>query len=78
VNLIPAFGLLSAVLWLGDRFTAARAVAISLIGRSVAMFATVEFVAATLSVSGPARDQSGLDELGLDELGLDQLGPPPP
>jgi O-acetylserine/cysteine efflux transporter len=43
VNLIPAFGVASAVVWLGDRLTPARVVGVSLIGISVATFASIEF-----------------------------------
>jgi O-acetylserine/cysteine efflux transporter len=42
VNLIPVFGLASAVLWLGDALTAARALGALLIGLSVTIFAVTE------------------------------------
>jgi O-acetylserine/cysteine efflux transporter len=47
VNVIPAFGLFSAVLWLGDRLTPTRVVGISLIGLSVATFTSVELATAS-------------------------------
>ena len=42
VNLIPVFGLASAVLWLGDSLTAARVLGAILIGLSVTIFAATE------------------------------------
>jgi drug/metabolite transporter (DMT)-like permease len=43
VNLIPAFGLLSAVLWLRETLTAGRLLGATLIGVSVVVFAVVEY-----------------------------------
>ncbi len=42
INLAPAFGLTSAVLWLGEPLTAARAIGASLVGLSVALFLRAE------------------------------------
>ena len=42
VNLIPVFGLATAVLWLGDPLTVARGLGAALIGLSVTIFAVVE------------------------------------
>lgn len=42
INLAPAFGLASAVLWLGESLTTARAIGAALIGLSVALFVWVE------------------------------------
>ena len=42
VNLIPVFGLASAVLWLGDPLTAARVLGAILIGLSVTIFTATE------------------------------------
>ena len=42
INLAPAFGLTSAVLWLGEPLTAARALGAGLVGLSVALFLLVE------------------------------------
>jgi drug/metabolite transporter (DMT)-like permease len=42
VNLIPVFGLASAVLWLGDSLTAARVLGAILIGLSVTIFTATE------------------------------------
>ena len=42
INLAPAFGLASAVLWLGETLTTARAVGAALIGLSVVLFISVE------------------------------------
>lgn len=46
INLIPAFGLVAAVAWLGDALTVGRIVGASLIGLSVATFTALEFVGA--------------------------------
>jgi drug/metabolite transporter (DMT)-like permease len=42
VNLIPVFGLASAVLWLGDSLTVARVLGAILIGLSVTIFTATE------------------------------------
>ncbi len=42
INLIPVFGLISAVLWLGDAMTPPRVIGASLIGISVLIFAAIE------------------------------------
>jgi len=46
VNLIPVFGLASAVLWLGDSLTIARILGASLIGLSVTIFTAIELAEA--------------------------------
>jgi drug/metabolite transporter (DMT)-like permease len=46
VNLIPVFGLASAVLWLGDSLTAARVLGAILIGLSVTIFTATELAEA--------------------------------
>jgi drug/metabolite transporter (DMT)-like permease len=46
VNLIPVFGLASAVLWLGDSLTAARILGAILIGLSVTIFTATELAEA--------------------------------
>ena len=51
VNLIPVFGLASAVLWLGDALTVARVVGAILIGLSVTIFTATEL--------GGARSAAG-------------------
>src|ERR1700722_16438766 len=43
VNLIPVFGLASAVFWLGDSLTAARVLGAIMIGLSVTIFTATEF-----------------------------------
>jgi len=42
VNLIPVFGLASAVFWLGDSLTVARILGAILIGLSVTIFTATE------------------------------------
>ncbi len=42
INLAPAFGLASAVLWLGETLTSARVLGAGLIGASVVLFVSVE------------------------------------
>ncbi len=42
MNLIPVFGLASAVLWLGDSLTVARILGAILIGLSVTIFTAAE------------------------------------
>jgi hypothetical protein len=46
MNLIPVFGLASAVFWLGDPLTAARARGAILIGLSVMIFTAAELAEA--------------------------------
>src|SRR6202035_844500 len=46
VNLIPVFGLASAVFWLGDSLTAARVLGAILIGLSVTIFTAAELAEA--------------------------------
>jgi O-acetylserine/cysteine efflux transporter len=46
VNLIPVFGLASAVFWLGDRLTVARVLGAILIGLSVTIFTAAELAEA--------------------------------
>jgi drug/metabolite transporter (DMT)-like permease len=46
VNLIPVFGLASAVFWLGDPLTAARVLGAILIGLSVTIFTATELAEA--------------------------------
>jgi hypothetical protein len=46
LNLIPVFGLASAVFWLGDSLTAARILGAILIGLSVTIFTATELAEA--------------------------------
>src|SRR5580698_9844445 len=55
VNLIPVFGLASAVLWLGDSLTAARVLGAILIGLSVTIFTAVEISEVRSAAIAPGR-----------------------
>ena len=64
INLIPAFGLLSAVVWLGEQLTAARLLGAGLITVSVAIFTWAELRAGAAAESADAAaSASGRDEL---------------
>jgi O-acetylserine/cysteine efflux transporter len=56
MNLIPVFGLASAVCWLGDRLTAGRILGAILIGLSVTIFTAVEFGEARRAANASERD----------------------
>jgi O-acetylserine/cysteine efflux transporter len=70
LSLIPAFGLLSAVLWLGDPLTRPRVVGVSLIGLSVATFAFVELSAGVDFRSGLDVASGGDYTAGADRPGF--------
>jgi drug/metabolite transporter (DMT)-like permease len=69
INLIPAFGLISAVLWLGEELTAARLLGAGLITASVAIFTLAEVRAARSDAvpesAGAVAGTSGRDELAV-------------
>jgi O-acetylserine/cysteine efflux transporter len=69
INLIPAFGLLSAVVWLGEELTAARLVGAGLITVSVGIFTWAEVraggSAAIDEFADAAAGTSGRDELAV-------------
>ena len=56
VNLIPVFGLASAVGWLGDPLTAARVLGAILIGLSVTIFTVTELAEARNAAKAGERD----------------------
>jgi O-acetylserine/cysteine efflux transporter len=55
VNLIPVFGLASAVLWLGDSLTVGRILGAILIGLSVTIFTAVEISEVRSAAIAPGR-----------------------
>jgi drug/metabolite transporter (DMT)-like permease len=57
VNLIPVFGLASAVFWLGDSLTVARVLGSILIGLSVTIFTATELAEARSAAVYPAAGQ---------------------
>ncbi len=59
VNLIPVFGLASAVLWLGDSLTAGRVLGAILIGLSVAIFTAAELGEMRSAGYGPSGTTAG-------------------
>jgi hypothetical protein len=61
VNLIPVFGLASAVIWLGDSLTVARILGAILIGLSVTIFTATE-----LADARNAAKASSLASLAVD------------
>jgi O-acetylserine/cysteine efflux transporter len=56
VNLIPVFGLASAVVWLGDSLTVARVLGAILIGLSVTIFTAAELAEARNAAKPDERD----------------------
>ncbi len=69
INLIPAFGLITAVLWLGEELTTARLLGAGLITASVATFTLAEVRAArSRTVPEPAVAAAGTS--GRDELAV--------
>lgn len=69
INLIPAFGLISAVAWLGEELTTARLLGAGLITASVATFTLAEVRAARsdagIEPADAAASTSGRDELAV-------------
>jgi drug/metabolite transporter (DMT)-like permease len=59
VNLIPVFGLASAVFWLGDPLTAARVLGAVLIGLSVTMFTVAELAETRNAAQADAAPPEG-------------------
>jgi hypothetical protein len=76
VNLIPVFGLASAVGWLGDSLTVARILGAILIGLSVTIFTATELAEARSAAKAGERDTAVVSRPALSGRNRQNRGSP--